>query len=95
MVTISPGIVTTLDALAEKAGGYRSGSVGLDAHLGTSYHRYEQHKYCDCGALVWDLPEHRPLPVYGRRITCLNCGADHTRTIERTNSYTEVAKATI
>lgn len=41
-------------------------------------HRYDFHKYCECGRLVWDGPTKQSQPGYEEEILCPNCGRDNS-----------------
>lgn len=37
------------------------------------------HRYCGCGALVWDSPTPGGIPRFSETVTCWNCGRDCSR----------------
>lgn len=37
-------------------------------------------KYCECGALVWEVQAAYQLPDYRSQVLCISCGRDHSRT---------------
>jgi len=65
---VPPGIITSRSALEEA-----KQSVGSKGNAPPTA-RLEFHRYCDCGALLWDVPTAALVPKYPRRVICHRCG---------------------
>jgi len=68
-VIVSPGILTTEDALAEARKPQSSHGYLL------RHPRYSFHGYCGgCGALLWDVPIADRVPKFPQEVGCWRCG---------------------